>query len=140
VALELYANIRLDVDLTGNLPTNTYQVKLDEFEDTFTPVVATERSLTNQLQVHRLMDGDDPIVNEGHRYTLVLSRAEKDLVITDLGKVVYFMPHYRDESDVATYRTTKLLMPGSGAVIYDPEMNWWRMAIVLEDASGIDVG
>jgi hypothetical protein len=140
MALDLYANIRLDVDLTGDLPTNTYEVKLDEFEDTFTPVVATERSLTNRLQVHRLMDGSDPIVNEGHRYTLILSRAEKDQVKDDMGKVVYFMPHYRDESDVATYRKPMLLMPVSGTAIFDPEMNWWHWAIALEDASGIDVG
>lgn len=140
MAATMYANIRLDVDLTGDLPTNTYEVILEGYEDVFTPVVVTERGLTGQLQVHRLMDGNDPLVHESHRYTLILSRAEKDQVKADMGKVCYFMPHYRDEADVATYRKTVLLMPVTPTAMFDPMQDWWHWAVQLEDASGLDVG
>jgi hypothetical protein len=98
-----------------------------------------ERGITGKLLVHRQMTGATPDKFQHHRYRLVLSRAEADLLKADLGKKVYFMPHYRDDGDPATYREIVLFAEMNEITHYDPQQDWWRGDIVLVDAAGLTV-
>ena len=53
MAATVHDNILLDVDLTGIIPTNTYDVSAEGLEDIYAPAVVTERGLTGKLHVQQ---------------------------------------------------------------------------------------
>lgn len=135
MAATIHDTIRLDVELTDNLPDNEYKVTYPSLEEMPTPALVTERSLTGLLQVHRVMQGSVPLQFDNQRFVILIhGRDEFDQLKGDLGRVVYFMPHLRDEADPLPYRSVKLLKSISNQNI-DPMMDWFSAAIELEDAS-----
>lgn len=138
MVLEMKENIRLDNDLTTNLPTNTYEVLLDGYEDIHRAAVVTERGLTGKLLAHRRMTGGVPDKWTDRSYNLLLTRAQKDTLVAHDGMVCYFMPLYRDDAVWADYRETVLLQVNK-VKMFDPQQDWWQAAVTLEDASGLSV-
>lgn len=138
MAASLYNNIRLDTDLTGDLPTNTYPVLVDS-EYIHEPLIAVQRSLTGRLHVHRIMDGSSPQEVPMYRYNMILTRAQKDQLVADLGKNVYFMPNYRDEADTSTYRSVMVFRGMTGIKPVGPCEDYFRLTIHLEESTGNSV-
>lgn len=138
MAASMHDDILIDTDLVGLLPVNGYSVSQRGFSQRPFALATSERSLTGQLQVHRVNVGADPYIGRDHMYELLCSRAEKDLVEADRGKVVYFMPHWRDNADIA-YRFVMLLETTSATQL-DPMGNWWALVVMLTDATGLAVG
>jgi hypothetical protein len=135
MAATVHDTIRLDVELTGDLPVNEYRVTYPSLEEMPTPALVTERSLTGFLQVHRVMTGTAPLQFDNQRFEILIqTRAILEQLKSDLGRVVYFMPHLRDEADPLPYRSVKLLKSMSAQNI-DPMLDWFRAAIELEDAT-----
>ncbi len=139
MAVEIHANILLDTDLSGNLPTNAYRVLHESYEDTLQPAVVPERSLTGKMHIHRVREGVSPMIFDGVKYELILTLAEKDRLLLDLGKTVYFMHNRRDESDIATYRHVMLFESAVGVRPFDPNEAYWRLVIVLIEATNNEV-
>lgn len=139
MAATVHDTIRLDTDLTGQLPTNEYGVLHEGLEHLREPLMQTERSLTGHMHIHRVLDGSDPMVVQGERLKLLLEPTEFDTLIADLGKVVYYMPHRRDESDPTTYRRVMLFRQIESIENVDPNITWYRATIILEDATGNSV-
>lgn len=134
MAEQVYENIRLDADLTGNLPTNTYSVLVEGFQDVEQPLAETERSLTGKLLVHRLMDGSTPKTTEDHHYKLHMTNAEKEQLEADVGKNVYFMPHRRDEgAGYASYRTVIFFERMENKEPLDNLQEYWNAEVFLRD-------
>lgn len=138
MATSVHDTVRLDADLTGILPTNQYRVRTDGLDDQYGPIIMTERSLTGRLLVHRLMDGTDPEVYQSWQYELILTRAEKDQILLDLGRVLYFMPHVRDEA-TTNERFTVVFKGATDVQNFDPMLDYWKMTIELEEATGNSV-
>jgi len=139
MALEMYATIRLDTDLTDDLPDNEYRVSMTPYQDIIEPLLSYEWGITGKLLVHRKMTGSTPDAKEHHRYRMIMTRAEKDLLKADVGKKVYFMPHYRDEADPTSYREVVLFAAMGEATMFDPQQEWWHADITLIDATGLAV-
>ena len=141
MAASTYSNIRLDTDVTGaSLPVNTYKVLWEGDLRLYEPAIHTERSLTGKLHIHKLLDGTDPKVFNGRRYKVLLTgQAEVSQLAADLGKVVYFMANYRDEGDVATYRSVMLFKSMRDVVAVDPSETYFSCSIELEEATGQSV-
>lgn len=135
MAATVHDNILLDVDLTGIIPTNTYDVSAEGLEDIYAPAVVTERGLTGKLHVHRLMDGADPDVFKDYRYVLFLTRAQLAALVGDVGRTLYFMPHYRDDADVATYRFIVFFESVTSIRNIDPFLQYYQATIYLRDNS-----
>lgn len=136
MAAAVYDTILLDTHLTGNLPTNAYRILVDGNIDTLEPAVMTERALTGKLHVHRIQSNGDTLVYNGIQYVALLTREEKDNLSADLGHVVYFMPHYRDEgAGYATYRSLMFFRSMSDLKRLDPMETYWTAVITLEEAT-----
>lgn len=139
MAPTVHDTIRLDVDITGILPDNEYGVLADGLEHVYEPAMSIERSLTGKMHIHKVLDSGDPLVFENESLVLLLRRTdsadELAQLVDDLGKVCYFMPHYRDETDVA-YRRVVLFSGIQGVEPLDPMTEWFRIAITLESADG----
>ncbi len=133
-----YSNIRLDTDVTGaSLPTNTYKVLWEGDLRLYEPAVFTERALTGKLHIHRLLDGSDPKVFDGRRYKVLLTgQSEVSQLAADLGKNIYFMANYRDEGDVATYRSVMYFKSMRDVVAVDPSETYFSCSIELEESTG----
>ena len=140
MAASTYSNIRLDTDLTSTLPTNTYKVLWEGDLRLLEPAVHTERSLTGKLHVHKLLDGSDPKVFDGRRYKMLLTgQAEVSQLAADLGKVVYFMANYRDEGDVATYRSIMFFKSMRDVTAVDASETFFYATVELEEATNQSV-
>ena len=139
MALVMHDKIRLDTDITLDLPDNEYEVALTPYQDPYEALIQLERGITGKLMVHRKMTGSTPDKLQHHRFRLILSRAELVLLKEDLGKKVYFMPHYRDELDPLVYRETVVFTEINDITMYDPMQDWWRADITLVDATGLTV-
>lgn len=141
MAVKMFDTIRLDNDLTSNLPTNEYNVLFEGYEDVYAAAVITERGLTGRLLVHRQMEGGVPVKWEDHQYRILLTRAQKDTLIAHLGMIMYFMALYRDEDPAgcAAYRDVVLLKAMVGVTHIDPNQQWWTATVYLESASGLTV-
>lgn len=137
----VHDNIRLDTALTGILPTLTWEVNAEGYRDqNYVPIV-TRRALTGKLHIHRVMDSGTPInpyLLKDFNYELILTRAEYIALQALIGKILYFMPHYRDEADT-DYRSVVVLVSVSEAMPYDPYLTYYRIAIHLQDADGATV-
>ena len=138
MAASTHNTILLDADLDGILPINGYRVLQDGLEKVYEPAMVTERSLTGALHIHRVMESGSPLVFSGYQYTLFLTMAEKDQIALDLGRVVYFMPHWRDEGD-AGYRSVMLFKSMMNVKNIDPMLQYWIATIQLESAEGNEV-
>jgi len=136
MAEQMYETIRLDNNLTGNLPTAEYHVQLSGMEDRNAAAAAHERSLTGELHVHRTMDAGEPVKFRDYMYRLVLTNAEYETLRDMVGKVVYFMPHRRDEVAYSAYRKVVLIAGFQKESPLDPMEIWWTMTIMLVDATG----
>jgi len=139
MALVMHDTIRLDTDITLDVPDNEYEVALTPYQDPYEPLLQLERGITGKLMVHRQMTGSTPDKLQHHRFRLILTRAELVLLKADLGKKVYFMPHYRDELDPLPYRETVAFTEMNDITMYDPMQDWWRADITLVDATGLTV-
>lgn len=136
MAASTYSNIRLDVELTGaNLPVNTYKVLWEGDLRLYEPAVHTERSLTGKLHVHKLLDGTNPKVFDGRRYKVLLTgQSEVSQLSADLGKVVYFMANYRDETDL-DYRSVMYFKSMRDVVAVDPSETYFYATVELVEAT-----
>ncbi|KKL91712.1 hypothetical protein LCGC14_1891940, partial [marine sediment metagenome] len=104
------------------------------------PAVFTERALTGKLHIHRLLDDSDPKVFDGRRYKVLLTgQAEVSQLAADLGKTVYFMANYRDEGDVATYRSVMLFKSMRDVTAVDPSETYFSCSVELVSAEGNSV-
>jgi len=136
MALDVKDTIRLDTALSGQLPTDEYEVWIAGLADiNYVPIV-TRRTITGYLVVHRTMDSGDPLLLKDYHYQLVLTRAEYYQLVANIGKIMYFMPHYRDEADALTYRKVVVLQSISEAKPYDPMLDYWSATINVIDAAG----
>ena len=136
MAEQVYDTIRLDNNLTGDLPTAEYHVQLSGMEDRNAAAAAWERGLTGTLHVHRTMSGGSPVTWRDHVYRLTLTNAEYETLRDMIGKIVYFMPHRRDESDYASYREVVLIAGYQKESPLDPMETWWTLTVMLVDATG----
>lgn len=140
MAATVHTTIRLDTALDGDLPDSEWKVSVGGLEERYQPAMMVERSLTGAMMIHRLRENDLPKSFSGMRYTMFLtSAAEKEALSDLLGYVVYFMPHYRDEADVATYRSVMLFKSMTEVEPYDPMLGWWKAVIELEEATNNEV-
>jgi len=131
----MYSTIRLDVELTDGLPINEYKVIYGSLNEEPTPALITERSLTGFLQVHRVIQSGNPLWFDNQRMELLIQgRAELQQLNADLGRVLYFMPHLRDEAAPEDYLSVKVLKSIQQQNI-DPMAGWFKAAIELEDAT-----
>jgi hypothetical protein len=138
VALALYDSIRLDTDLDGDgLPVNTYEVAMEGYDDPMEVALQIEWGVTGKPLVHRVLSGGVPRTYQGRSYRLILTKAEKDQVLLDVGKILYFMPHSRDEDDTATYRSVVVFDKPRGITMYDPQQGWWHVDIRLIDGTDL---
>jgi len=140
MAASVSATIRLDTALTGQLPTQTWKVDFEGLHDTNWAAVIGERSLTGQLHVHRVLSAGSVVQFRNYEYTLICTDTEYRNLIQLVGKVCYFMPHWRDEGDPTTYREIVLLEAMSGDKLLDPMMNYFTATVLLVDADGCTVG
>jgi len=141
MAAATYSNVRLDRDLSGNLPTNTYKALLEGDNHLLEPAIYSERSLNGSLHVHKLLvDSSNTKVFDGRRYKLLLTRAEKEQLAEDLGEIVYFMPHYRDEgAGYASYRSIMLFRSMQDVIAVDPCETYYYATVELEEGTGQSV-
>ena len=140
MAATVHDKILLSDTLDGSsLPDKEYRVLSDGLEEKYEPIMSTERSLTGKMHIHRLTTGGNPTLIPAYRYTLILTLAEKDQIAADLGKTVYFMQHYRDDADTATYRKVMIFRSISEVENFNPMIEWWRATIDLEEATGQSV-
>ncbi len=133
MAATVHDNILLDTNLTGIIPTNAYDVSAEGLEDIYAAAVVTERGITGQLHVHRLMDGVDPDVFKDYSYVLILTRAQLADLVGDVGRTLYFMPNYRDDTDVATYRFIVFFESMTSIRNIDPFLQYYQATIYLKD-------
>jgi hypothetical protein len=141
MALEVKDNILLDTDLDiDDLPVNTYDVMAEGLEDVYAGAVVSERGITGKLHVHRLMDGASPEVFKDYNYVLIMTRAQLATLVGDVGKTVYFMPNYRDDGDVATYRFKVFFESATGIKNIDPFLQYYQSTIYLRDNSDGAIG
>lgn len=130
--------MRMDTALAGILPSSEWKVNVEGFGDSRYAAVVSERSLTGQLMVHRTLSGGDVIQFDDHSYQLIMTRAEYLSLITYVGKIVYFMPHYRDEADIG-YRRIVLFEALSPAHILDCVGSWWVAVARFVDGDNLTV-
>lgn len=136
MAASVYENIRLDASLTDNLPTSTY--KAVEIRDENVAHTTVDYSITGTPHVHRSSDTSGDIVqHRHHHYKLLLTQAEYLVLRELIGKVLYFMPHIRDESNYAVYRETVVLeMLEEEIPLIIPTLSYFTTSITLRDATG----
>jgi len=140
MALYTHNTIRLDTALSGDLPTAEYRVIQDGMEKIYEPAMVKERSLTGKMHIHRVTTVGVPLVFDNYQYTLWLLDEELDVLKTLLAKVVYFMPHYRDEvTDPTDYRVVMLVSGITDVKPLDPGLDYYLATITLEVATGNQV-
>lgn len=135
MAASVYSTIRLDNNLTGILPTKTFEVTAAGRRDRYYSLSTTERSITGRLIVHRTTSAGSPVLKQDYDYEIILALADLDSLFSMRGKKVYFMAHFRDEGDVA-YRSIVFLQITSESLNYDPMLAWHHVQIHLTDATG----
>lgn len=139
MAEQVYDTIRLDNNLTGDLPTAEYHVQLTGKEDRNAAAAAYERGLTGTLHVHRTMSAGSPVAWRDYLYRLTLTNSEYETLRGMAGKIVYFMPHRRDESNYASYRKVVLIAGLQQERPMEPMEAWWTAIVMLIDATGKSV-
>jgi hypothetical protein len=138
MAASMHTTMRMDTTLDGILPDSEWKVSVEGFGDSRYAAVVSERSLTGQLMVHRTISAGDVVQFDDHSYQLIMTRAEYLSLITFVGKIVYFMPHYRDEADVS-YRRVVLFEALSPARILDAVGDYWVAVARFVDGDNLTV-
>ena len=140
MAATVHDTIRLDSALTGILPTAEYYVRQDGWRDQNTAQITVDYSVTGQAHVHRARDGGGTIVqHRDHIYVMLLTRAQYLTLRGLVGKILYFMPHLRDEADVA-YREVVVLNEMQDEILLEPnQMTYFLTTIILKAAAGCTV-
>ena len=120
---------------------NTYKVLWEGDLRLYEPAIHTERSLTGRLHIHKLLDGANPKIFDGRRYKVLLGatdgitgQEEVSQLAADLGKVVYFMPNYRDEADL-DYRSIVLFKSMRDVTAVDSSETYFYATVELEEAT-----
>lgn len=140
MAATIHNGILMDTALAGQLPASEWSVTLEGHREHTYVAVASERGITGKLHIHRTLDAGNVIQFKDYPYTLICTHAEYRALRLLLGKVVYFMPIYRDDADVATYRFVVLLQAVAEEAPYDANQDYWRVVIRLVDAEGNAIG
>ena len=109
MAVQAQNHIHLDADLDGapeNSPTNKYTTLVPETRSARAHV-ALEWAVDGTMMAHKVTSGGDPVVSEARRYRLKVTRSELVALLADVGRRVYFCPHYHpdDNTDHAAYRS-----------------------------------
>ena len=129
------------IDMAG-LPTLSWNVAAEGLHDQNYAAGVSERALDGTLQIHRVIDVGTGAVMQFRNYTyrLILTLAEYLTLRGLVGKVVYFMPHYRDDGDAATYRVIVFFngMQEEGPIA--TMLTYWKATIFLESATGATPG
>lgn len=140
MAATVYENIGLDTELTaGNIPATTYRVA--EVRDENAINVTVDYSIVGTPHVHRSADTGGNLVRHRHyHYKLLLSQAEYLAVRLLAGKVMYFMPHLRDESSPAAYLETVVVESlGEEVPLVLSTLVYYTVGITLRSADGWSV-
>lgn len=127
------------IDIDGK-PVTGWNVVLEGHREYTYAAVQSERGITGKLHVHRTKSAGSVVQFRDYPYTLILTHAEYRALRLLVGKVVYFMPHYRDEGDVASYLYTVLFERMGEEVPLPANLAYWRVGIHLVDAEGNTVG
>lgn len=101
MATQAQNHLHLDADLDGapeNGPTNKYTALVPEIRSARAFIVL-EWAVDATMMAHKVTSGGDPVVSEGRRYRLKATRAELDALFADVGRQVYFCPHYHPDNN-----------------------------------------
>lgn len=140
MAAIVHDDILMDTALAGVLPASSWYVIHEAHREYNYAAVQSERGITGKLHIHRVLELGSVKQWRDYPYTLICTHEEYRNLRTLLGKVVYFMPHYRDEGDVATYRHVVLFQSMVEEAPYNPVLEYWRVGIRLIDAEGNAIG
>ena len=139
MTLEVKDTIRLDTALAGDMPVKQYDVWIQGLADiNYVPIVS-RRTITGFLAVHRTMSAGVPLLLKDYHYQVVLTQEDYYQLLADVGKIMYFMEHYRDEATPLTYRKVVAFQSMSDAKPYNPELTYWTTLLSLVDATGNQV-
>ncbi len=136
----IHDEMLMDTTLAGALPATSWSVVHESHREYNYAAVTSERGITGKLHVHRVLETGVVKQWRDYPYTLMCTHSEYRALRLLLGKVLYFMPHYRDDADVATYRFVVLFQSMIEEAPYDPHLDYWRVGIRLIDAEGNDIG
>ena len=140
MALQVHDTIRLDTTLSSNMPVAEYKVDFSGWSDINRAAVVTERALDGQLHVHRTTTaGGDVFRTRDYRYQLILTHAEYLTLRAKLGEIMYFMPHYRNESAPLSYRFVVTFEQMLEDGMREPTMLYFKSTIHLTDSDGLTV-
>jgi len=117
----------------------SYNVAHESWDYTPGVMVATERSITGKLHVHRIVGGGGhPWILEEDRVMIIATLAEMLVLRSLIGRYVYYIPCYHDPLDLASYYTQCILIiPSGGVVNMDPMGSYWRIKCKFTDYSTI---
>lgn len=120
-------------------PVATYAVAHGSWDHTPQVMVATERSVTGKLHIHRVVDGGgDPYLLEEDKFTLIATLAQMVTLRALVGQTVYYVPNYHDPLALAGYITTAVFMiPAGGMTNIDPHSSYWRIKCQFMDESTV---
>lgn len=136
----IHDEMLMDTALAGSIPATSWSVVLEGHRERNYAAVQSERGITGKLHVHRVLETGVVKQFRDYPYTLICTHAEYRALRLLLGKVVYFMPHYRDDADVATYRFVVLFQSMIEDTPFDANLDYWKVAIHLVDAEGNSIG
>lgn len=140
MAATVHDDILMDTALAGQLPATGWAVVLEGHRERTYAAVQSERGITGKLHVHRVLETGIVKQWRDYPYTLLCTHAEYRALRLLIGKVVYFMPHYRDDGDVANYRFVVLFQSMMEEIPLPADLAYWRVSIHLIDAEGNAVG
>lgn len=140
MAASIHDEILMDTTLAGSIPATSWSVVLDGHREYNYAAVSSERGITGKLHIHRVLETGVVKQWRDYPYTLICTHAEYRALRLLVGKVVYFMPHYRDDGDVANYRFVVLFESMGDETPFDANLDYWKVAIRLIDAEGNTIG
>jgi hypothetical protein len=132
MTLQLNDHCHLD---TNSPPTATYHVMHQGYDPHEQVPMAVERTLTGKLKAHLLLDSSgDPVQLTSHAMTLMVSQAEKTTLESLIGKPVYYIPNWHDDSDQASYVIScKFNVQRGGMIPVDPKGTYWYVQLEILD-------
>ncbi len=101
--------------------------------------LAIERGVTGKLFTHRLMDTQgDPLSFNADAMTLMCTNAEKNAILTLMGKACYYIPlSHSAAGDTAGHATDRinivLAIKAGGVQNIDPACTYWKVGIEIND-------
>lgn len=118
-------------------PTATYAVQHGAWDYAPEVLIASARSVTGKLHVHRVVNNSGVPYQFSHdRITLLGLTLAQMLTVKGLaGKRVYYVPNYHDDAALTPYIITGYLIIGAGAIQnVDPMGTFWNIqGEILDD-------